>query len=148
MIDLEAVELARVWTTGGTQVVSLRVGVPDPAAWGYTLADLAHHVATAYQRKGLDPRATLAAIRDAFLDELSDITSSRAATNLIPLDEATADVAPAAPPDAPTGRVERPPARVEHVTSGNGVIDARAPTPRNKTPKPRRPNSRASTKPR
>ncbi len=71
-VDPAATELARIWSTAGTQVVSLRIGVPDPAAWGYTLADLAHHVATAYQRKsGLDPRKTLRAIKDAFLDEVS-----------------------------------------------------------------------------
>lgn len=127
VVDQEAMELARVWMTGGTQVVSLRVGVPDPAAWGYTLADLAHHVAAAYQQKsGLDPRATMAAIREAFLDETSHDDGGGAAV------------------DAPTGKVQL---RVEHVTSATGVIEGRALSPRSgRTPKPRRSSSRAPTK--
>ena len=101
-VDPQATELARIWSTEGTQVVSLRIGVPDPAAWGYTLADLAHHIAIAYQRKsGLDPRKTLRAIKEAFLDEVTH-----------------------APADEPTG------------------VRARART------KPKRPTSRAVTKPR
>lgn len=76
--DDNSLELARVWMVDGTQVVSLRVGAPDPEAWGYALADLARHVAAAYAQKGVDARDTLRGIRNAFLDDMVE----RAATSL------------------------------------------------------------------
>src|SRR5262245_18339265 len=84
--DDDSLEVARVWIVVGTQVVSLRVGAPDPEAWGYALADLARHVAAAYEQKGIDPRDTLKGIRNAFLDDMVE----RAATSLhIPARAAT-----------------------------------------------------------
>jgi hypothetical protein len=54
------------------QHVSLKVGVwEDPAAWGIMLADLARHVANAYQQDaGLDRNKTLQRIKDALNVEL------------------------------------------------------------------------------
>jgi uncharacterized protein DUF5076 len=48
--DPNALEVARVWVSRGTQQVILRVEAwDDPAAWGILLADLARHVANAYE---------------------------------------------------------------------------------------------------
>ena len=45
-------EIARVWVANNAQHVRLRMDVwPDPAAWGIVLADLARHVALAYQQR-------------------------------------------------------------------------------------------------
>lgn len=65
--DSSARELARIWAAGGAQHVSLATGLwPDPAAWGLMLADLARHVAKAYeQTEGLDSSEVLERIRDA-----------------------------------------------------------------------------------
>ena len=68
MSDASARELARIWAAGGRQHVSMDVGAwDDPAAWGIFLADLARHVANAYQQtEGRDPNQVLARIRDGF----------------------------------------------------------------------------------
>jgi len=63
--DPQSFELMRVWMANQGQHVSLRLGVwDDPAAWGILLADLARHVADAYQQtEGLDPLRTLQRIK-------------------------------------------------------------------------------------
>jgi hypothetical protein len=74
--DSQSFELLRVWITSKNQHVSLRSGVwKDPGAWGLMLADLARHVANAYQQSdGLDRRQTLLRIRALFDAELSKAT--------------------------------------------------------------------------
>jgi Domain of unknown function (DUF5076) len=56
--------------------VNLDAGVwKDPAAWGILLADLARHVAHAYeQNAGLDKRTTLERIKDGFGAEFESPT--------------------------------------------------------------------------
>ncbi|MEO8881433.1 MAG: DUF5076 domain-containing protein [Gemmatimonadaceae bacterium] len=50
--DAKSFEIARLWVANGAQHVVLRTDVwPDPAVWGIVLADLARHVAVAYQHK-------------------------------------------------------------------------------------------------
>ena len=50
--DARSFEIARLWVADDAQHVVLRTDVwPDPASWGIVLADLARHVAVAYQRK-------------------------------------------------------------------------------------------------
>jgi hypothetical protein len=65
--DEAALEIARIWSAGGGQLVSLRVGVwRDPAAWGIALADVARHVASAYAEQGHRLDDALRRIRDGF----------------------------------------------------------------------------------
>jgi hypothetical protein len=66
--DPKAVEIARIWATGGRQLVTLRTDLwTDPAAWGLMLTDLARHVAQAYAAdKGLDPEQVLRRIKIGF----------------------------------------------------------------------------------
>jgi uncharacterized protein DUF5076 len=50
--DARSFEIARLWVADQAQHVALRTDVwPDPAAWGVVLAELARHVALAYQRR-------------------------------------------------------------------------------------------------
>jgi hypothetical protein len=73
----KAVELARIWAVaGGGQYVSLSTAVmPDPAAWGILMVNLAKHAANAYhQTKGLDPNETLNRIKAAFDSEWASPT--------------------------------------------------------------------------
>jgi hypothetical protein len=52
-VDAKSFEVARLWVANDAQHVVLRTDVwPDPAAWGIVLADLARHVALAYQQRG------------------------------------------------------------------------------------------------
>lgn len=87
--DSHSFELLRVWVANKGQHVSLRAGVwNDPAAWGIMLADLARHVANAYQQDaGLDHSKTLRRIKNAL------------------------DVELASPTDEPSGQVTDPDAR-------------------------------------
>jgi len=66
--DQNAVEIARVWTSNGKQVVALNPDLwRDPACWGLMLVDLAAHIANAYeQMAGMDRKKTLARIREGF----------------------------------------------------------------------------------
>ena len=82
--DRGATEIARVWAADGTQQVSLRPDIwDDPFVWGMMLADLAQHVANAYeQMEGRNRDETLRRIRAGFEAELE------------------------APTDQPTGKVE------------------------------------------
>jgi hypothetical protein len=70
--DSKSFELVRVWVANKGQHVSLRPGVwKDPAAWGIMLADLARHVANAYQQdSGLDGQEVLRRISAALVAEL------------------------------------------------------------------------------
>jgi hypothetical protein len=74
--DPQAVEILRVWAARQEQHVSLSWDLwDDPAIWGMVLADLAGHVANAFQQeRGLDRTETLAAIRELFNKELENPT--------------------------------------------------------------------------
>ena len=49
--DAKSFELLRVWIAHQDQRVSLRVGVwKEPEAWGMMLADLARHIAAAFEQ--------------------------------------------------------------------------------------------------
>ncbi len=49
--DADAVEIARIWVTHGKLEVCLRPEIwEEPATWGIMLADLARHVANAYEQ--------------------------------------------------------------------------------------------------
>jgi hypothetical protein len=65
--DKNARELVRVWAAHGEQHVSIATDLwDDPAAWGILLADLAIHVANAYQTNcGKDPAEILKRIRES-----------------------------------------------------------------------------------
>jgi hypothetical protein len=66
--DDSARELVRVWAAAGAQHVALATGLwKDPAAWGIVLADLARHVARAYEEtEGMPQPQVLKRIRDGF----------------------------------------------------------------------------------
>lgn len=70
--DPEAIEVARVWVANGGQHVSLNpLAWKDPQAWGIVLADLAGHIANAYEQAlGLDRQTTMRRITDMLLAEL------------------------------------------------------------------------------
>ena len=74
--DANAIEVVRVWVAKGNQHVSINPLVwKDPAAWGIVLADLAGHVANAYEQAlGLDRELTLRKITDLLLAELTNPT--------------------------------------------------------------------------
>ena len=63
--DRKSFELLRVWIANQEQHISLRAGIwDDPAAWGMMLADLAGHIANAYeQSEGRDRADVLAQIK-------------------------------------------------------------------------------------
>jgi Domain of unknown function (DUF5076) len=70
--DAMSFELVRVWVANQQQYVALRTAVwKDPASRGIMLADLARHVAEAYQRQeGFDVDKTLARIKAGIDAEL------------------------------------------------------------------------------
>lgn len=70
--DPKAVEVIRVWVAKGGQHVSINPLVwRDPQGWGIVLADLARHLANAYQQElGLDWQETLSKITDLLVAEL------------------------------------------------------------------------------
>ncbi len=74
--DPNAIEVARIWVAKGGQHVSLNPLVwKDPQAWGIVLADLAGHVANAYEQAlGLDRDRTMRKITDLLLAELTNPT--------------------------------------------------------------------------
>lgn len=76
--DKEAIELARVWASGGKQYASIDVHVwNDPASWGIMLVDLARHVAAAYAVSGkLDAASALDRLREGFDAEWGTSTNS------------------------------------------------------------------------
>jgi hypothetical protein len=74
--DANARELVRVWAASGRQHMVLAAGIwDDPAAWGIVLADLARHLARAYEAShGLDNEKVLARIREGLDAEWSEDT--------------------------------------------------------------------------
>jgi hypothetical protein len=71
--DPKGFEILRVWIAHGGQHVSIRPDIwNDVGTWGIMLADLAGHVANAYQQqKGLDRVEALKRIKVLFDAELS-----------------------------------------------------------------------------
>jgi hypothetical protein len=58
--DPSSSEIIRVWVANKGQHVSIRVGVWEPFAWGIELADLARHLANAFQQdQGMDSNDAL-----------------------------------------------------------------------------------------
>jgi len=76
--DPNAIEVIRVWVAKGSQHVSINPLVwKDPEAWGIVLADLAGHVANAYQQAlGLDREQTMRKITDLLIAELKNPTDT------------------------------------------------------------------------
>ena len=74
--DPKALEVIRVWVAKGGQHVSLNPLVwKDPQAWGIVLADLAGHVANAYEQAlGLNRSETMRKITDLLVAELTNPT--------------------------------------------------------------------------
>jgi Domain of unknown function (DUF5076) len=73
--DSEAVEILRIWLSGGSQHVSLKTDVwDDPTAWGLMLADLARHVANAYAAGGGDREETRRLVIQGFQIEMDSPT--------------------------------------------------------------------------
>jgi hypothetical protein len=74
--DAKSFELLRVWIAHQDQHISMRVGVwKDPEAWGMMLADLARHIATAFeQSEKRDPMDTLVRIKAGFETEIESPT--------------------------------------------------------------------------
>jgi hypothetical protein len=65
--DEEAREVLRFWSARGRIHVTLRADAyRDPAAWGIVLADLARHVANAYELEGHARADALARFRAGF----------------------------------------------------------------------------------
>jgi hypothetical protein len=74
--DAKSFELLRVWIAHQDQHISLRVGVwKEPEHWGMMLADLARHIAAAFeQSEKRDPEETLARIKASFDTEMQSPT--------------------------------------------------------------------------
>jgi hypothetical protein len=82
--DAKSFEIARLWVADGAQYAALRTDVwPDPAAWGIVLAELARHVALAYQSKdGHELEDALERLLAGFYAEIeapSDLTTGEIA---------------------------------------------------------------------
>lgn len=82
--DPDSVEMLRVWIAEQKLHCSMKVGmyrdsmnIPEEIAWGTILADVARHVASAmssmYGERGDE---CLVKIRDSFINEIGDPTSS------------------------------------------------------------------------
>jgi hypothetical protein len=76
--DPESQEVARIWVANNAQHVTLQVGAwKDPFAWGILLADLARHLANAYEKsEGLNIDETVRRIRRGFDAELNSPTDT------------------------------------------------------------------------
>lgn len=76
--DPNAIEVVRVWVAKGGQHVSINPLIwKDPQAWGIVLADLAGHVANAYEQAlGLDRKQTMKKITDLLMAELTNPTDT------------------------------------------------------------------------
>jgi hypothetical protein len=70
--DAKSFELLRVWIAHQDQHISMRVGVwQEPEAWGMMLADLARHIAAAFeQSEHRDAVEMLKRIKAAFEAEM------------------------------------------------------------------------------
>jgi hypothetical protein len=66
--DARAVEIARIWAAGGSQIVAFRAETwSDPATWGIMLVDFVKHIADAYENVGKGTRnEVLGTIKLAF----------------------------------------------------------------------------------
>ncbi len=71
--DPRSFELARLWIADDGHHVVLRSDLwSDPAAWGIVLADLARHVAVAYQQSsGMDVEDVMTRVLTGLQAELS-----------------------------------------------------------------------------
>jgi hypothetical protein len=71
-----AAEVLRVWAAqDGQLVVALTPSWEEPEAWGLVLADIARHVARAYQKaKGTAQEETLDAVLGLFAAEMANPT--------------------------------------------------------------------------
>lgn len=76
--DAEAFEILRVWVAHKQQVVTIKTGIwEDPKIWGMMLADLAKHIALAFQQdEGRETDETLRLIRGGFDLELDHPTGN------------------------------------------------------------------------
>ena len=76
--DSAAIEVLRAWIVKGGLHCSLKPTIwPDAGNWGILLADVARHVADAFQRNaGHSPSESLARIRMAFAAELESPTDT------------------------------------------------------------------------
>ena len=74
--DAKSFELLRVWIAHQDQHISMRVGVwKEPEAWGMMLADLARHIAAAFeQSERRDAGEMLERIKASFAVEIADPT--------------------------------------------------------------------------
>ena len=75
--DAEGFEILRVWIAHRRQHVTIKMGVwDDPTMWGMMLADLAQHIAIAFEQdEGREIQETLRLIRDGFQMEMSHPTA-------------------------------------------------------------------------
>ena len=76
--DDEAAEVLRAWIAKGDLHCSLKPTIwPDPGNWGILLADVASHVARAFQHhSGISPIDSLARMRQAFDVDLDAPTAA------------------------------------------------------------------------
>jgi hypothetical protein len=76
LVDAKATEVLRVWAGTDRLLLTLRTSWSDPAAWGIVLADIARHVANAYESEGYGRAEQVEArVRQAFLAEWEEQTS-------------------------------------------------------------------------
>jgi hypothetical protein len=70
--ESEAAEVLRAWIVGATLQCSIQADVfPDPATWGAVLADVARHVADAWQQQeGVSATETVQGILASFNEEM------------------------------------------------------------------------------
>ena len=82
-VDRKSLEILRVWVNSNGQHVSLRTRVwDDPSAWGLMLADLAGHIANAYEQEGYDREEVLGRIIAGLEAELDSPTDLPAGSRL------------------------------------------------------------------
>jgi hypothetical protein len=73
----QAVEVLRVWAVPGQpQQLTLRTTWKDPGAWGLLLADVARHVAKAYENESHRRAEVLKRIRQLLEAEFADPTDT------------------------------------------------------------------------
>lgn len=76
LADSKATEILRVWAGTDRVLVALKTSWSDPAAWGIVLADIARHVAKAYESEGSGQAAAVELrVRQSFLAEWDERTS-------------------------------------------------------------------------
>jgi len=74
--DDGATEILRIWKNPDNLTITLKTTWSDPGAWGLVLADLARHVANAYESEGVQSaKSAERQIRAALLAELESPTS-------------------------------------------------------------------------